>query len=40
MKIEELINMFDGYGLIITDEELINKRREELFNENNTIIIS
>ena len=40
MEIEELINMFDGYGLVITDDELINKRRKELFNENNTIIIS
>ena len=40
MEIEELINIFDGYGLVITDDELINKRRKELFNENNTIIIS
>ena len=40
MEIEELINIFDGYGLVIKDDELINKRRKELFNENNTIIIS
>lgn len=29
-RILELIDMFDGYGLIVTDDELLSDRADEL----------